>query len=700
MPKTTRAPMARKIPHSTTNHGIALNDPYHWLRADNWQEVMVKPEVLPADIRTYLEAENGYFAEEFDRKNEALQENIYREIRGRIKEDESGIPSPDGDFSYYSKMETGQQYPLLIRTDRHGNNATCIMDCNVEAGEGYFGFAGATHDPSHKFLAWGCDRNGSEYYTMRVRNIASGEDLPDTLEKSAGGAVWSADSSSIYYVELDENHRPFRVRQHILGTEQSRDNIVYEEADAGYFVNIGKTLNGNFIIISTGDHLTSEVHLLDAHKGGALQLISQRKTGHEYSVEERHGELFILTNKDGAEDFKIATTSLKTPDIENWQDLIPHQAGTLILSTIVLENYLIRLEKSQGLPRIVMRDLGDNSESNIAFDEEAYSLGVSVGYEFDTSTIRFTYSSPTTPSQVFDYDLTSGERVLLKEQIIPSGHSSQDYVTRRIMAKASDGAEVPVTLLYHKDTSLDGSAPCLLYGYGAYGISMPANFSITNLSLVDRGFVYAIAHIRGGKDKGYDWYKKGRAEHKVNTFTDFIAVAEHLTKQKIVAQDKIVAMGGSAGGLLMGAITNMRPDLFAGIVAIVPFVDVLTTMLDDSLPLTPPEWPEWGNPITSKEAYERIASYSPYDNVEAKDYPSMLVLAGLTDPRVTYWEPAKWVAKLREMKTDANPLYLKTNMEAGHGGASGRFDRLKEVALTQAFAIKIVGAPTLPNDRT
>lgn len=700
MPNITPAPVAKKISHRTSHHGIDIDDPYHWLRADNWQEVMVKPEVLPADIAEYLEAENTYFVEEFDQKNEDLQENIYREIRGRIKEDESSVPSPDGEFSYYTKMETGQQYPLLMRTDRTGDNKICIMDCNAEAGEGYFGFAGAAHDPSHRFLAWGCDRNGSEYYTIRVRNIETGGDTIDILEKSAGSAVWSRDSSSIFYVELDSNHRPFRVRQHILGTDQSTDTIVYEEADAGFFVNIGKTLSGNFIIISSSDHQTSEIHLLDAHKGGALQLISQREPGHEYSVEERHGELFILTNKDGAEDFKVVKTSLNTPDINNWQDFIPHQSGTLILSTIVLENHLIRLEKFEGLPRIVMNDLRDDKETHIAFDEEAYSLGVSAGYEFDTDTIRFTYSSPTTPSQVFDYNLATCERILRKEQIIPSGHNPQDYVTRRIMARASDGAEIPVTLLYHKDTSLDGSAPCLLYGYGAYGISMPANFSITSLSLVDRGFVYAIAHIRGGKDKGYDWYKKGRAEHKVNTFTDFIAVAEHLGTQKTVAKDKIIAMGGSAGGLLMGAITNMRPDLFAGVIAQVPFVDVLNTMLDDTLPLTPPEWPEWGNPIASKEAYEHIASYSPYDNVEAKDYPAMLVLAGLTDPRVTYWEPAKWVAKLRKMKTGTQPLYLKTNMEAGHGGASGRFDRLKEIALTQAFAINIADAPAQPKDKT
>ncbi len=688
-PTNPPAPVADKIDHVSTHHGIKRHDPYHWLRAENWQEVMRQPDTLADPIRNYLEAENDYFTASFGDRTKELRETIYKEIRGRIKEDETGVPSPDGPFAYYTKMAEGKQYPLLMRTSRDGDNETCILDCNKEAGEGYFGFAGAAHDPAHKLLAWGCDRNGSEYYTIRIRDLGRDQDLSDIIEKSSGGTVWAADSKSIYYVELDENHRPFRVRQHILGTDQSSDKTIYEEEDAGFFVQVGKTLSGKFITINAGDHQTSEIRLIDAHAGGSPILVAPRRAGHEYNVDERHGELFILTNEGGAQDFKIMTASLEKPQLENWKELISHQPGTLILSCSVLENHLIRLEKANGLPRIIVRDLNSQKETPIAFEEAAYSLGVSRGYEFDTTTIRFTYSSPTTPSQIFDYDLKTGERVLRKEQIIPSGHDAKNYRTERIFGVADDGAEVPITLLYHKDTSLDGSAPCLLYGYGAYGISIPANFSIATLSLVDRGFIYAIAHIRGGKDKGYQWYKNGRAAHKVNSFTDFICVGEHLIAKKYVAPDKIVAQGGSAGGMLMGAVANMRPDLFAGIIAQVPFVDVLNTMLDDTLPLTPPEWPEWGNPITSKQDYALIASYSPYDNVEAKPYPCMLVLAGLTDPRVTYWEPAKWVARLREKKTDANPLYLKTNMEAGHGGASGRFDRLKETALTQAFALEV-----------
>ncbi|HHG91313.1 MAG TPA: S9 family peptidase [Devosia sp.] len=686
MPEPT-PPIAAKKPHKSTNHGFSREDPYHWLRAANWQEVMRNPDVLDPDIRAYLDAENEYFSEAFNEKTKDLQEKIYREIRGRIKEDDSGVPSPDGDFAYFSRMETGGQYPILVRTLRNGGDEQVLLDCNVEAGEGYFGFAGARHDPAHQYLAWAADRNGSEYYTIKVRDLKSGRDLEDIIEKSAGGAVWSADSKSLYYTELDENHRPFRVRRHAIGTGQSEDEIIYEEKDSGFFVGVDKTLSGKFIVINAHDHQTSEIRLIDSQEGGAPFLVAQRKTGREYDVDEREGTLFILTNDSGAEDFKIVTADISSPGAKNWQDIVPHRPGTLILASFVIRNHLVRLERAEGLPRIIVRNLSNDSESEIAFEEEAYSLGVSAGYEFDTSDIRFTYSSPTTPSRVFDYDLETGARTLRKEQEVPSGHNPKDYITRRIFAEATDGEKIPLTLLYHKDTRLDGSAPCLLYGYGAYGISLPANFSVANLSLVDRGFVHAIAHVRGGKDKGYNWYAQGRREHKTNTFSDFISSAEHLIAEDFTSKGKIVAQGGSAGGMLMGAVANMRADLFAGVIAQVPFVDVLTTMLDDTLPLTPPEWPEWGNPIASKEDFDRIRSYSPYDNVQAQYYAPMLVLAGLTDPRVTYWEPAKWVARLRASKTDDNPLFLKTNMEAGHGGATGRFERIKETALTQAFAL-------------
>ncbi|WP_055048317.1 S9 family peptidase [Devosia sp. A16] len=684
-------PVAERRQHATTHHGITRQDPYHWLRAENWQEVMQDPATLPADIRGYIEAENAYFAEAFETPHEALVDKIYREIRGRIKEDESGIPSADGPWAYNSRMEEGKQYPILVRTPREGGTEQILLDCNIEAGDGYFGFGGGDHDPSHRLLAWSADRQGSEFYTLHIRDLATGQDTGEIIEDVAGGGVWSADSSAIYYSEYDDNHRPFRVRRHVLGTPQADDEIVYEEKDPGFFVGVDETLSRNYIVIDAHDHQTSEFWLIDTRTGGAPKLVSPRLVDREYDVEDRDGVFYILTNADGAEDFKIVTVDADNPAAENWIDLVPHRPGVLILDIILLSHHLVRLERSEGLPRIVVRNLDDGEEWTVKFDEEAYALGMAAGYEFDTSTIRFTYSSPTTPSRTYDLDLVTRERTLLKEQVVPSGHNPGDYETKRIFATASDGERVPVTLLYRKGLKLDGKAPALLYGYGAYGHALTAGFSVSKLSLVDRGFVHATAHIRGGMDKGYAWYKNGRREHKTNTFNDFIAAAEALIELGYTGSQQIVAEGGSAGGLLMGAVTNMRPDLWAGVIAEVPFVDVLNTMLDETLPLTPPEWPEWGNPITDKTAYDRIASYAPYEQVAAKDYPPIFALAGLTDPRVTYWEPAKWVAKLRASKTDGNPLYLKTHMGAGHGGASGRFDQLKETGLSYAFALSCVG---------
>lgn len=690
MSKST-PPIAAQKSHTAVHHGISRDDPYHWLRADNWQEVMRDPDVLDAEIRTYLDAENDYFETEFGAPHDKLQDVIYKEIRGRIKEDDNSIPTPHDDFAYFSKMLEGKQYPQLIRTPRNGGDETILLDCNIEAGDGYFGFGGASHDPTHKLLLWSCDRKGSEYYTIFVRDLETGKEIEDTIERANGGGVWAADSQSFYYTELDDNHRPFRVLQHVLGTKQSADKVIYTEQDSGFFVGVGKTLSKKYITINAHDHQTSEIWLIDAETGGEPKLVAARETGHEYDIDERHGELFIRTNLGGAEDFKIVTAPVGKTGTEHWKDLVSHRPGVLVLDVGILERQMLRLERFEGLPRIVVRDLETGTEETIKFDEEAYALGMSLGYEFNTTTFRLNYSSPTTPTRVFDYDLATGERTLLKEQEVPSGHDPEDYETRRLFATASDGEKVPVTLLYRRGTKIDGTAPCLLYGYGAYGMSMPAGFSVSNLSLVDRGFVYAIAHIRGGMEKGYAWYKNGRRDHKPNTFNDFISAGEMLVTEKYAANDKIVAMGGSAGGMLMGAIANLRPDLFAGIIAQVPFVDVLNTMLDDTLPLTPPEWPEWGNPLASKEDYARIAAYSPYDNLSAQNYPAIFALAGLTDPRVTYWEPAKWVAKLRATKTGDAPLYLKTNMGAGHGGASGRFDRLKETALTYSFALWAVG---------
>ena len=687
------APSAEKREHRVTNHGIELSDDYAWLRADNWQEVMQKGrEVLADDIEAYLEAENGYTVKEMA-DTEDLQSKLFEEMKGRIKEDDSSVPAPDGPYAYGTRYVLGGQYPLYVRTPRDGGDEAILLDGNKEAeGEDFFRLASLSHSPDHSKLAWAVDTKGSEYFTIRIRDLSTGEETDDLIERTTGGVVWSEDSTHIYYTWQDDNHRPSRVFRHKLGTPQSADELLYEEADAGFFVGLGKSQSGNYIFIDCHDHQTSECYLLSAKDNASKpRLIAERETGIEYSVDEGQGILYILTNADEAEDFKLVTAAPTMSGRIHWKDLVPHQSGRLILSHSIFKEFLVWMERENGLPRIQIRSLRNGAQHAIAFKEEAYALGFHGSMEFDTDTVRFSYSSMTTPSRIYDYNMSSRSRSLRKEQEVPSGHNPEDYVTRRLMAPAHDGELVPVTLLYRKDTALDGSAPCLLYGYGSYGISIPASFSTTALSLVDRGFVYAVAHIRGGKEKGFAWYTNGKRNSKTNTFKDFISAGEFLVAEGYTSAGKIVAEGGSAGGMLMGAVTNMAPSLFSGILAIVPFVDVLNTMLDDTLPLTPPEWPEWGNPIASEEEYKYIAAYSPYDNVTEQAYPAILAVGGLTDPRVTYWEPAKWVAKLREKRTDDNLLLLKINMGSGHAGASGRFDRLKETALEYAFALKVSG---------
>jgi oligopeptidase B len=686
-------PRAERRPSITTRHGLVRNDLYAWLRADNWQQVMRDPEALPHDIRDYLEAENAH-TEAVMADTEALQERLFTELKGRIKEDDSTVPSSDSNYAYYVGYVAGGQHPRYCRKARDltGEEAV-LIDGNAEArGAGFFKLGGMTHSPDHRLVAWSHDDQGSELFQIRLRDIESGHDLGDRIDSTTGYIAWASDSKSFFYVENDENHRPCRVWHHVIGTARIEDRLVYQEPDPGFFVGVSKTQSDAFVVISSHDHETSELRIVPA--GEPLtepRLIAERKSGVEYDLDHWGDQFVILANHDGAEDFKIALAPVHSPGPETWRDLVQHVKGRLILTIETYKRHMVRLEREDGLPRIVVRDMASGEEHSIAFDEEAYSLGMSGSLEYDTDYMRFSYSSMTTPVQVYDYNMRTRERVLRKNQEIPSGHDPSQYVTRRVFAPAADGEQVPVSLLYRKDTRLDGSAPCWLYGYGSYGITISASFNAHWLSLADRGFVCAIAHVRGGKDKGYRWYVEGKREKKTNTFTDFIAAAQYLAKERFTSLQKIVAHGGSAGGMLMGAIANMAPDLFKAIIAEVPFVDVLTTMLDDTLPLTPPEWQEWGNPIESKEAYELLRSYSPYDNVEMKPYPHILAVAGLTDPRVTYWEPAKWVARLREMKTDGNLLLLKTQMGAGHAGAPGRFDRLKEVAFVYAFGLKVTG---------
>jgi oligopeptidase B len=699
LPEAPREPRADVRLTQATWHGVTLADEYAWLKDENWQAVIRDPSCLKSDIRAYLEAENA-FADAALTDTQTLQAALLAEMRGRIKEDDSSVPTPDGPYAYFSRYREGAQHPMICREARNGGPTEVLLDGDALAqGKAYFQLGDTNHSPDHKFIAWLCDEAGSEYFTARVRNIETGTDLADIIPEATGTAVWSADGSAIYYVRLDEHHRPHYVYRHRLGTQADQDELVFENDDPQFFVSLSQTQSERFARISLHDHETSEcwlVDLRDAHT--RPRLVARRDKGVQYEVEHHPNladaeTLLIRTNADGAEDFKFVVAPLAAPERAHWRDLIPHRQGVYRLAFLLLADWLIRLEREDGIPRIVVRRLAGGEEHAIAFAEEAYSLGMDAGLEFETDRLRFTYASMTTPSEVWDYNLASRERVLRKRQEIPSGHDPSAYVTRRLLAPAHDGQLIPISLIHHKATPIDGTAPGLVYGYGAYGIAMPAGFGGGRLSLVDRGFVYAIAHVRGGTEKGWHWYRNGKLAHKPNTFRDFIAATEFLVANRWMAADKVVAQGGSAGGMLMGAIANQGPDLFAGVVAEVPFVDVLNTMLDDSLPLTPPEWPEWGNPRTDVEAFHLIRSYSPYDNVGAQAYPALLVLAGLTDPRVTYWEPAKWVARLRARRTNQKLLAFRTNLDAGHGGASGRFERLKEVALAYAFAIKVTDTP-------
>ena len=685
-----RPPAAPKRPHTFSHHGQDRVDDYAWLKDENWQEAMRDPSKLNADIRAYLEAENAH-TETWSDGNKNLRAELMAEMRGRIKEDDSTVPVPDGDYEYFTRYETGGQYPVFARLDESGAESILLHGDKEADGHSFFRVGTCTHSPDHTHLAYAVDLNGSERFEVKVRDLESGTDLSDTITDAKGDVVWANDGETLFYTILDDNHRPYRIMRHKVGNTVEKDTVIYEEKDPGFFLGLGKSQSGKFIEISTHDHTTSEVHLLDADDpAGDLCTVAPRDTDVEYEIAHIGDRLFINTNADGAVNFKIVEAPLDTPGRNNWTDVVPHQPGCLIRNILEFKDYLVRLERIDGLPRIMVRHVESGEEYPIAFDEEVYDLGLVPGYEFDTEILRFTYTSMTTPRRTYDFNMTDQSRELRKEQEVPSGHDPADYVTRRLMANSHDGAEVPITLLYQKDTPVDGSAPTLLYGYGSYGMSMPASFSTNRYSLVDRGYIYAIAHIRGGTEKGYGWYLDGKLQKKKNTFLDFIASAEHLIKEGFSSAGHIAIHGGSAGGMLVGACANMRPDLWGVVVGEVPFVDVLTTMCDKDLPLTPPEWPEWGNPLESQEAYDYIRSYSPVDNVSAQDYPPIMVTAGLTDPRVTYWEPAKWTAKLRALKTDNNPLYFRTNMDAGHAGAAGRFDRLEEVALVYAFLLEVM----------
>jgi oligopeptidase B len=687
------SPVAQKRPVEIEQHGIKRIDNYGWMRDENWQEVLRDPGKLDADIREHLEAENTYY-ETATGDLEKLRERLFEEMRGRIKEDDSTVPAADGDFAYAVRFRDGGEYPIFVRTPRNGGDETILYDGDLEGeGEDFFRIAAVDHSPNHEFIAYGVDRLGSEYYDIRIRTIETGEEFEETIPSTGGSVVWAADSKSFYYVERDDNQRPKRVKHHIVGTDPADDLLVYEEPDDSYFLGIGKSQSGDYLFIGVRKGTSSEYRYLaaDAKPGTQPILIAPRLEEELYSVEHAGHYFYIHTNAGDAVDFKIVRAPVSDPGRDNWDEWLPHRTGIYVNGFVPFKDRLVRLERENALPRIVVSDYEQEDVYEIDFDEAAYNLGLSPGYEFETSALRFSYESPSTPEQTFDFDMESRERVLRKTQQVPSGHDPQLYVVERIFITADDGAKVPVTVLRLKTTPVDGTAPLLLYGYGSYGATMQAWFSTNVLSLVDRGVIYAVAHIRGGAAKGRQWYLDGKLDKKKNSFSDFANAAEELQERGYGRKGETVIYGGSAGGLLVGATLNLRPDLFGGAIAAVPFVDVINTISDADLPLTPPEWVEWGDPINDPEAYATIAAYSPYENIRSDtDYPPVLATGGLTDYRVTYWEPSKWVARLRD-ETTGGPIFLKMNLDAGHAGSAARFERLKERTHDYAFALKIFG---------
>jgi oligopeptidase B len=682
-------PVAPKHPKRIEQLGRVRVDDYAWMKDDNWQAVLRDPSLVRADIKAHLQAENAYTAAMLA-STEALQATLFAEMKGRIKEDDSSVPSPDGPFDYYARYQIGGQHPIYARRPRGAaEGEEVLLDADALAqGKAYSQVGAASHSPDHRLFAYAVDEQGSEVYRIYVKDLASGEILPEPVESATGDFTFSPDSAFIFWIWRDDNGRPAKVFRRPARGGTADDVLVYDEPDDGFFLSVGTTSSDAFIVIGSGDHETSEVRLIPAADPTAEpKVVEPRANGVRYDLEHWDDRFLIRTNADGAIDFKVVSAPIADPRRANWTDWAPHQPGRYVVGIDAYKDFFVRLVRENAANSLLITERGSGAEHVIGFDEEAFALSLAGGYEFDTTSLRFVYESPTTPRQTFDYDMAARTRVLRKTQEIPSGHDPAAYLTRRLFATAADGAQVPITVLMRAGTPLDGSAPLLLYGYGSYGMSMEPNFSIRNLSLVDRGWVWAVAHVRGGSEKGYGWFLDGRGAKKPNTFTDFIACAEHLAAAGYGQAGRIVAYGGSAGGMLMGAIANLRPDLWAGIIGAVPFVDVLNTMSDVTLPLTPPEWPEWGNPLEDAAAYDLIAGYSPYDNITAQAYPAVLATGGLSDPRVTYWEPAKWVAKLREKTTGAAPILLKINMDAGHGGASGRFDFLKEIALDYAFAI-------------
>ena len=671
-------PVAARRSHTTTAHGHTIDDPYHWLKDEKY------PTVDDPDVLAYVEAENAY-RDAAMKPHEALVDTLFEEMKCRIKEDDSSVPQKDGEWLYWIAYSTGGQYPVHWRKRVGGGDDEVVLDEPKEAaGKAYFALAVASVSPDGTLLAWSADDTGAERYTLRIRQLSTGTDLETISTVANGGVAWSADGRSLVYCVVNEQWRTFKALVHELGRDPAKDRVLFQESDNGFQVGVGETQDRRFITIETGDNQTSEIHLLPASDVHApLVVVAPRKVERQYAVDSAHDRLWILTNDEHV-NFRLASAEHATPSV--WTPVLAGSDEVYLRGVSSFARHLVIEERVAGLDQVRLRTY-DGRESRIAFPEASYTVGLSNNPEFDPATYRLSYSSMVTPPTVYDYDARSEQLTVRKVQEVPSGYDATCYATERLYVPARDGKSLPVSVVYKRSFPKDGSGKLFLYAYGAYGHAVPPSFSSARLSLLDRGWAFAIAHIRGGDDLGYDWYLQGKAKERWNTFHDFSDVAKGLVAAKVTSAGSIAINGGSAGGELMGVVANTDPSLWGAVIADVPFVDVLNTMQDESLPLTPGEWPEWGNPVEDPAAFDLLRSYSPYDNVVAQDYPPMLITGGLTDPRVTYWEPTKWAARLRATKTDQNLLLLKINMGAGHGGKSGRFDSLRERAEAYAFAL-------------
>jgi oligopeptidase B len=682
-------PVAKQVPIERTRHGDTVVDQYAWLRDRD-----------DPDTVAYLEAENA-FTEASLAFAAPLRERLFQEIKGRIRETDLSVPTRQRGWWWYSRTEEGKQYPISCRKrvseadDGHrpaeSTPEEVLLDANVEAGESeYFSMGAFDVSTDGNTLAWSIDLDGSEVYELRFRDLVAGADLPDRVPGTYYGTAWASDHRTLFYIRPDEAMRPYQLWRHVLGTPATDDVLVFQEDDERYYLGVGTSKDDRYVFLHAGSKVTDEVWFLDASDPtGAFTVIAAREQDVEYGAEHVDGRFLIVTNADGAEDFKLVEAPLTSPGHEHWTDVIPHRPGIKLSGIDVFADHLVLFERAEGVRRVRVRRLSDGDDHLIDQPEEV-STASGGSAEYDTTTLRYGYTSMVTPSSVFDYDMVTRERVLLKQQEVVGGYDPDLYATERLWATAPDGERVPMSIVYRKDRPA-GPGPAFLYGYGSYESSTDPSFSSVRLSLLDRGFVYALAHVRGGGEMGRRWYTGGKLLNKRNTFTDFVACAEHLVAEGWTTPGQLAIRGGSAGGLLMGAVVNLRPDLFGAVVAEVPFVDALNTILDPSLPLTVMEWDEWGNPVESADVYAYMKSYAPYENVVAVDYPPMLVTAGLNDPRVSYWEPAKFVARLRRTKTGSAPLYLKTEMGAGHMGPSGRYDAWKDEAFVLAFVLTTLG---------